>query len=182
MKTLVLGGARSGKSKWAEKIAGASGKAVIYLATAQARDEEMQQRIAHHQTRRPAHWVTIEEPLDIAEVIRTTPAGACLLIDCLTLWLSNALHQCQELHGDTEVKAQAWQALKNNLLLAIRNCQCDLIIVSNETGLGVVPLGELTRQFVDEAGWLHQALGELTDNVGFCVAGFMQILKGKNPI
>jgi len=179
MKTLILGGARSGKSKWAENLASASGKPVVYLATAQARDSEMQQRIAHHQTRRPSHWVTIEEPLDIAAVIRTTPAHSCLLIDCLTLWLSNALHECQQLHSDPQLAQEAWQALKQNLILAIKLSQCELIIVSNETGLGVVPMGELSRQFVDEAGWLHQALGELSDNVGFCIAGFIHTLKGK---
>lgn len=179
MKTLILGGARSGKSKWAEKIAIASAKPVIYLATAQARDNEMQSRISHHKDRRPAHWLTIEEPINIAEVIRNSPPNACLLIDCLTLWVSNALHEAQQIHSEPGLAKDFWSALKNNFLLAVKNCSCDLIIVSNETGLGIIPLGELTRQFVDETGWLHQTLGTSCDNVGFCIAGFMQNLKGQ---
>lgn len=182
MRTLILGGARSGKSKWAEKWAAATTKPVVYLATAQPRDEEMQARISQHKNRRPAEWVTIEEPLDIANIIRSTPAGSCLLIDCLTLWLSNVLYQCHEEYGDTPIAKEAWQAQKNNFLLAVKTCVCDVIIVSNETGLGVVPLGEITRQFVDEAGWLHQALGEISENVGFSIAGFLHMLKGKNPL
>lgn len=166
---LILGGARSGKSALAERRAQASGKPVIYIATAESRDGEMQNRIAHHRRQRPAHWHTVEEPLRLAAALRAHASpGHLILVDCLTLWLTNLL--C---HDDPLLLEQETQAL----LAYLDESGADLILVSNETGLGVVPMGELTRRFVDEAGWLHQAVAARSRRVTFVVAGLPHILK-----
>lgn len=148
----------------------ASGLAVTYIATSQPLDEEMRQRIAHHRQRRPAHWQLVEEPLALARVLREHAAAQrCLLVDCLTLWLTNLL-----LQEDGQRLEQERQAL----LEVLGELPGRLILVSNETGLGVVPMGELSRRYVDEAGWLHQALAKRSDRVQFCVAGLPMLLKG----
>ena len=148
----------------------ASGLAVTYIATSQPLDEEMRQRIAHHLARRPADWQLIEEPLALARVLREQAAPErCLLVDCLTLWLTNLL-----LHADDQRLGQERQAL----LQVLDDLPGHLILVSNETGMGVVPMGELSRRYVDEAGWLHQALAARSDRVQFCVAGLPMLLKG----
>jgi adenosylcobinamide kinase/adenosylcobinamide-phosphate guanylyltransferase len=170
MRTLIFGGARSGKSRLAERLAHDSGLAVTYIATAQAQDDEMGQRIAEHRTRRPAHWHSIEEPLALAAAMQQHAAqDRCLLVDCLTLWLTNLL-----LHpaADTFVRERA------ALLKVLPGLPGKLILVGNETGMGVVPLGELTRRYCDEAGWLHQELAQCCDNVLFTVAGLPMTLKG----
>jgi adenosylcobinamide kinase/adenosylcobinamide-phosphate guanylyltransferase len=169
MLTLILGGARSGKSRLALQRAEAIGKAVSFIATAQANDAEMAARIARHQAERPAHWSTIEAPLDLAGMIRAAGAG-CIVVDCLTLWLTNCL--CQP-----DPAAFAGQRAALLEALTARRAD-DLILVSNETGLGIVPLGELTRRFVDEAGWLNQDIAQLADEVVFVAAGLPLILKG----
>lgn len=170
MIDLILGGARSGKSSLAERLAIDSGLAVTYIATSQPLDEEMRQRVAHHRARRPADWQLIEEPLALAEVLREQAApDRCLLVDCLTLWLTNLL-----LHADTGRLEQERQALLDSL----GDLPGRIILVSNETGLGVVPMGELSRRYVDEAGWLHQALATCSDRVQFCIAGLPMLLKG----
>lgn|SRR5690554_6580883 len=170
MIELILGGARSGKSTLAERIAVASGMPVTYIATSQPLDEEMRQRIAHHRERRPAHWQLVEEPLALARVLREqAEPDRCLLVDCLTLWLTNLL-----LDANPERLQQERQAL----LDALDGLPGRLILVSNETGMGVVPLGELSRRYVDEAGWLHQALARRSERVQFCVAGLPMLLKG----
>ncbi|MGE7957181.1 bifunctional adenosylcobinamide kinase/adenosylcobinamide-phosphate guanylyltransferase [Pseudomonas sp. NPDC089530] len=170
MLQLILGGARSGKSRLAEKLAGESGLAVTYIATSQALDGEMNQRIEHHRERRPADWGLIEEPLELARVLREAASTErCLLVDCLTLWLTNLL-----LLGDPEQLAQEREALLDSLA----SLPGEIIFVSNETGMGVVPLGELTRRYVDEAGWLHQALAERCQRVVLTVAGLPLTLKG----
>jgi adenosylcobinamide kinase/adenosylcobinamide-phosphate guanylyltransferase len=170
MLQLILGGARSGKSRLAEKLAGDSGLEVIYIATSQPLDGEMNQRVALHRQRRPAHWGLIEEPVALARVLKEN-AGAdrCLLVDCLTLWLTNLL-----MLDDPQRLAQEREAL----LDCLAELPGEIIFVSNETGLGVVPLGELTRRYVDEAGWLHQALAERCQRVVFTVAGLPMTLKG----
>ena len=172
MLTLILGGARSGKSRLALQRAEATGKPVSFIATAQAHDAEMAARIARHQAERPAHWTTIEAPLDLAGAIRAAPSGM-VVVDCLTLWLTNWL--C---HPEPE----GWPAARAALLdaLAARHGD-DLILVGNETGLGIIPLGELTRRFVDEAGWLNQDLAQLADEVVFVAAGLPLTLKGTPP-
>jgi adenosylcobinamide kinase/adenosylcobinamide-phosphate guanylyltransferase len=170
MLQLILGGARSGKSRLAEKLAGDSGLDVIYIATSQPLDGEMNQRVAVHRERRPAEWGLIEEPVELARVLRENAGeGRCLLVDCLTLWLTNLL-----MLDDPQRLVQEREALLDGLA----ELPGEIIFVSNETGLGVVPLGELTRRYVDEAGWLHQALAERCHRVVFTVAGLPMILKG----
>ncbi len=171
MLQLILGGARSGKSRLAEQTAIATQLAVTYVATAQALDPEMQNRIAHHQNQRPAHWSLIEEPLFLAKTLQKIDRpNQIILVDCLTLWLMNLL-----LLDDQNVQEFECE----QLLKVLPKLQSEIILVSNETGLGVVPLGEISRRFVDEAGRLHQVLGQIADKVVFCVAGFPMILKGE---
>ncbi|MEX6665736.1 bifunctional adenosylcobinamide kinase/adenosylcobinamide-phosphate guanylyltransferase [Pseudomonas sp. W2-17] len=170
MLQLILGGARSGKSRLAEKLASDSGLDVIYIATSQPLDGEMNQRVALHRERRPAEWGLIEEPVELARVLRENAGeGRCLLVDCLTLWLTNLL-----MLDDPQRLVQEREALLDGLA----DLPGEIIFVSNETGLGVVPLGELTRRYVDEAGWLHQALAERCHRVVFTVAGLPITLKG----
>lgn len=171
MLQLILGGARSGKSRLAEKLAADSGLAVTYIATSQPLDGEMNERIALHRERRPASWGLVEEPLALAStLLDLARPDTCLLVDCLTLWLTNLL-----LESDPQRLGVERQAL----LDCLERLPGQVIFVSNETGLGVVPLGELTRRYVDEAGLLHQALAERCQRVVFSVAGLPMILKGE---
>ncbi|MBD9481876.1 bifunctional adenosylcobinamide kinase/adenosylcobinamide-phosphate guanylyltransferase [Pseudomonas sp. PDM14] len=171
MLELILGGARSGKSRLAERLAVDSGLAVTYIATSQPLDGEMSERIAQHRARRPAAWALVEEPVALAQVLREhAGADRCLLVDCLTLWLTNLLMLDDETRLQTERQA---------LLDSIADLPGRILLVSNETGLGVVPLGELTRRYVDEAGWLHQALAECAQRVVFTVAGLPMVIKGE---
>lgn len=173
MKELILGGARSGKSNYAEVCAEKSQRNVIYIATAQALDEEMQQRIEHHQQHRPEHWTLIEEPLDLVSALKThDSAFSCILVDCLTLWLSN--HLCSEQYqAQLETNIDA-------LIEIIPELRANVIFVSNEVSMGIVPMGELNREFVDQAGRLHQRLAEVCDTVTLMVAGIPSLVKGKN--
>ena len=170
MLQLILGGARSGKSRLAEKLAAESGYAVTYIATSQPLDGEMNARVRHHRERRPGHWALVEEPLELARVLRDN-AGAetFLLVDCLTLWLTNLLMLEDPQRLDAE---------RDALLACLAELPGEIVFVSNETGMGVVPLGELTRRYVDEAGWLHQALAERCQRVVLTVAGLPLTLKG----
>ncbi|MGL4858606.1 MAG: bifunctional adenosylcobinamide kinase/adenosylcobinamide-phosphate guanylyltransferase [Enterobacteriaceae bacterium] len=169
MVELILGGARSGKSTLAERLAHESGLQVTCVVTAQARDAEMVQRIALHQQRRPKQWHLVEEPLALASTLHSLAGEQrCLLVDCLTLWLSNLL-----LAGDDVFAREQSQFLEVLPTLAGR-----IILVSNETGLGVVPMGELSRRYVDSAGWLHQAIASRCERVIFTVAGLPMVLKG----
>ena len=170
MLQLILGGARSGKSRLAEKLAADSGCAVTYIATSQPLDGEMNDRVRHHRERRPPHWALIEEPIELARVLRENArVDTCLLVDCLTLWLTNLL-MLENLQRLTEER--------DALLQCLGELPGEILFVSNETGMGVVPLGELTRRFVDEAGWLHQALAERCQRVVLTVAGLPLTLKG----
>ncbi|WP_397455970.1 bifunctional adenosylcobinamide kinase/adenosylcobinamide-phosphate guanylyltransferase [Pseudomonas versuta] len=170
MLQLILGGARSGKSRLAEKLAAESALAVTYIATSQPLDGEMNERVRHHRERRPGHWALVEEPLELARVLRDS-AGAetFLLVDCLTLWLTNLLMLEDPQRLDAE---------RDALLACLAELPGEIVFVSNETGMGVVPLGELTRRYVDEAGWLHQALAERCQRVVLTVAGLPLTLKG----
>lgn len=171
MHELILGGARSGKSRLAEKLAGESGLAVTYIATSQALDGEMSARIQQHRARRPEHWALVEEPLALARVLlELAEPSRCLLVDCLTLWLTNLLMLDDEARLVAEREA---------LLDCLQRLPGRIILVSNETGLGVVPMGELSRRYVDEAGWLHQALAAQCQRVVFTVAGLPMVLKGE---
>ncbi|WP_294033247.1 bifunctional adenosylcobinamide kinase/adenosylcobinamide-phosphate guanylyltransferase [uncultured Moraxella sp.] len=173
----ILGGARSGKSRHAEQLAKdyeQQGKRIIYVATAGRYDDEMIQRIEHHQQSRPKHWQTIEEQYDLAKIFaQYNDEQSVILLDCLTLWLSNLL--CQD--------DGRFQMYKNEFLNELQVTRATVILVSNETGLGVVPMGELTRRFVDESGWLHQTIAQMADKVVFCVAGLPMVLKpSTNPL
>lgn len=170
MLQLILGGARSGKSRLAERLATDSQLHVVYIATSQPVDGELDQRVALHRERRPDHWGLVEEPLALADVLRAQArSDRCLLVDCLTLWLTNLLM----LDEPERLKAE-----REALLETLPGLPGHILFVSNETGLGVVPLGELTRRYVDEAGLLHQVLAERCERVVFTVAGLPMVLKG----
>ncbi len=173
MIELVLGGARSGKSRYAEQQALACGLPVVYIATAEAGDDEMHRRIQHHQQRRPQHWTTVEEPIALADVI-SKYAGKqhCLLVDCLTLWLCNVLFDKQG-----NLQEQRYQQQADALCTVLAAGGQRVIMVSNEVGLGVVAADAMTRRFVDEAGFLHQKLAQISDKVVLVSAGLPQILK-----
>lgn len=170
MKELILGGVRSGKSRLAEQLAQASGHDVIYIATAQPGDEEMRARIRAHRERRPAAWTVVETPRALAATLRAQASpDRCLLVDCLTLWLTNLL--CA---GDED----AFQAERAAFLQTLPALPGRIILVSNETNMGVIAMSELARRFNDEAGRLHQELAALCDRVVLTVAGLPLFLKG----
>lgn len=162
---LVLGGARSGKSVYGERLVQESGLRPVYLATAEARDEEMAARIAHHKARREG-WRTVEEPLDLAGALGTVKAGEAVLIDCLTLWLSNLMA------ADRDIDAEA-----AGLLRALPRCAAPAVFISNEVGLGIVPENALARRFRDEAGRLHQQVAAEADAVIGVMAGLPLVFK-----
>lgn len=170
MRELILGGVRSGKSHLAEQHAKYFGLDVVYIATAQVRDEEMRQRIAHHQARRPVAWRLVEAGQNLAEVLQhEARADRCVLVDCLTLWLTQLL--C-----DTD--ASVLQREVNALLDVLPHLSGEIILVSNETNMGIVPMGELSRRYCDEMGRLHQQLGALCERVILVVAGLPLNVKG----
>ena len=174
MKELVLGGVRSGKSRYAEQQARASGLRVVYIATAVAGgDAELDERIRRHRAHRPADWVTVEEPAGLGAALwRHASADTCLLVECLTLWLAHLL-TCES--------ADRLESERSSLLRAAAEITGRVILVSNETGLGVMPPGELTRHFLDVSGELHQSLAAACDRVTLVVAGLPQPLKGDRP-
>ncbi len=168
MRELILGGARSGKSALAEQLAEESGQQVIYIATATAGDQEMAKRIEHHQQHRPKDWQLIEEPIHLTQTLQQQAAEErVLLVDCLTLWLTNLL-----------MKRADIQQHRESLLQLLPNLPGRLIMVSNEVGMGIVPMGEISRRFQDESGILHQALAQRCERVILTVAGLPHILKG----
>ncbi len=170
MIELVLGGARSGKSAYAEQQLVALQQPLLYLATATAGDGEMAERIAQHQLQRAEQqWQTIEEPISLAQCLAAQDADKVILVDCLTLWLSNCLFNDD---------AHCWAREKKALLTLLPQLQANVIFVSNEVGLGIIPMGEVNRRFVDEAGRLHQDIAALADKVTFVTAGLPQTLKG----
>lgn len=168
--TLVTGGARSGKSAFAEALARASGHQRRYIATAQAFDNEMTQRIQRHQLDRGPDWHTIEAPLDLAPALAAAAADTVTLIDCATLWLSNHMLADHDL-GDAS----------HSLLLALRNAAGPVIVVSNELGWGIVPENPLARAFRDEQGRLNQKLAAAADLAVVVISGLPLILKGQLP-
>ena len=170
MKTLLLGGVRSGKSRLAEEMAAVSGLAVSYLATAEAGDAEMRARIAAHQARRPPDWHSHEEPICLAQALRQRArADSCLLVDCLSLWVTNLLLAADPACAEREIGA---------LLEFLPRCPGELILVSTESNLGVVPMGELSRRYCDRLGLLHQEVARRCDRVILTVAGLPHYLKG----
>ena len=186
---LILGGARSGKSTYAEKLAIETDLAVTYIATAQIYDDEFKARVQHHKDRRPAHWKIIEEPHFLSTALQTNvrkaskasnnaPANQCVIIDCLTLWLAQCI--CPEC---TPTEGVDWPAQREAFLAQLKlfqdnNFYGNLILVSNEVGMGIVPLGEINRQFQDEQGRLNQAVAAIADKVSFIAAGLPLKLKG----
>jgi adenosylcobinamide kinase / adenosylcobinamide-phosphate guanylyltransferase len=181
MNELIIGGARSGKSTLAEKRAAESGLRVIYVATAQALDGEMQQRIAHHRARRPASWGLVESPLGLAATLQKHAApDVCLLVDCLTLWLSNLLFA-----GDAARQAEAGQPVDCPLLRGevqaliegLPHWPGKIIIVSNEVGWGIVPMAAVSRLFADEQGRLNQQVAAVCEKVTLVAAGLPLALK-----
>ena len=179
--TLVLGGARSGKSAYAEALARATCRQVCYIATASAGDDEMARRIAHHRERRPDAWITVEEPIRLAETI-DAHAGTetVVLVDCLTLWLSNLIFLDDTVFPETGVVTLSprFAAERERLLAALARPRGDVILVSNEVGMGIVPVGAVTRCFADEAGRLNQAVAAIADRVVLIAAGLPLVLKG----
>jgi len=171
---LILGGARSGKSAFAEKLALESGLPVSYIATAQVYDQEFGARVSHHQTRRPAHWSTIEQPFNLGETLLAhAKTGQCLIVDCLTLWLAQCIcPDCERPDGLN------WNDERDAFLNTLPTLPGTILLVSNEVGMGIVPLGEINRQFQDEQGRLNQAVAQLADKVSFIAAGLPLSLKG----
>ena len=179
--TLVLGGARSGKSHHAEQLALQCVGPVTYVATAGEDDEEMQLRVALHRARRPANWALVEEPMHLAEALYThAQHGGCVLVECMTLWLNNLLFSEHHEYPETGLVTppEAWTAEIDALLTALPLLPGEVILVSNEIGLGVVPMGAVTRFYVDELGRLNQRLAALADNVHLLVAGIPMVVKG----
>ena len=181
MRELIIGGARSGKSTLAEKRAVDSGLHVIYVATAQALDGEMERRIALHQARRPATWGLVEAPLGLAATLAANAApGVCLLVDCLTLWLSNLLFA-----GVAAKQAEAGEAVDCALFAGEVQALVDtlpklpgqIIMVSNEVGWGLVPMAAVSRLFADEQGRLNQRVAAVCDQVTLVAAGLPLRLK-----
>ena len=164
--TLILGGASSGKSAYAERLAQASSRAPVYLATGQGGDEEMAAKIERHQARRGPEWQLIEAPLDLAPALRSVDSGQIVLLDCLTLWLSNHMELNHKIVSKTDY-----------LLEAIAASKAHVIAVSNEIGLGLVPAHALSRAFRDAQGLLNQRFAEAADTVTFVAAGLPLSLK-----
>lgn len=176
MIELILGGARSGKSRVAELRAQSAYvkkqskyKKMVYVATARVCDDEMAERVKVHKKRRPEYWQLVEEPLKLSHVLAAhNHPDNIILIECLTLWLTNLL--CAP-------ESNTCLLEKQKFIEQLQQSQARIIIVSNETGLGVVPAGELTRRFVDEAGLLHQTLAQMSERVTLVVAGLEHTLK-----
>ena len=191
-RTLVLGGARSGKSAYAERLAVRlatrlaieDGKEVVYIATARAGDGEMATRILHHRQQRPSAWSTVEEPLALGEAVRYwCVPGRVVMIDCLTLWLSNLMLSDGMVHPDVGdiILPELFHAQRADFLdtlAALEIASGDLVMVSNEVGMGIVPWGAISRSFTDEAGRLNQAVAALCESAVLVVAGLPLVLKG----
>ena len=168
--TLFLGGARSGKSEAAENFVENANKSPLYLATAENRDTEMSRRIDSHRRRRGSHWKTLEAPIHVSDVLKKGDTSQIVLLDCLTLWLSNIMYA--EMDLDAEIAC---------LLEALCNCKGPVVCVSNELGMGLVPETPLGRQFRDAQGLLNQRVAQISDLVVFVAAGLPLVLKGKYP-
>jgi len=186
MNELILGGARSGKSLLAEKRAAACGLRIVYLATAEPRDGEMARRIAHHRERRPADWGCAEETLYLAAKLRELAApDTCILVDCLTLWLSNLLFA-----GQAAKQAEAGEAIvcplfdgeTAALIETLPQLPGSIILVSNEVGWGIVPMHPVSRLFADEQGRLNQRVAAVCDEVTLVAAGLPLTLKSASRV
>ena len=168
--TFILGGASSGKSVFAEKLVVASARPKVYLATAQAFDDEMTAKIAAHRAQRGSDWLTEEVPLEIAAVLARQPSGHVVLLDCATLWLSNVMLAGRDMAAETDA-----------LLTALAHCPCPVVVVSNEVGMGVVPDNALARQFRSAQGRINARLAAQADTAIAVMAGLPIVLKGTLP-
>jgi adenosylcobinamide kinase / adenosylcobinamide-phosphate guanylyltransferase len=169
MRTLILGGVRSGKSRHAEELAVRDGGTVAVIVTATAGDEEMAARIAAHRARRPSHWRVLEEPIALGRALRELARpGSVVIVDCLTLWLTNILMQSE---------GRLLQRESDGLLGAVQSAAGSVILVSNEVGCGIIPINELARRFTDATGSLHQRLAQACDQVVWMVAGLPLTVK-----
>lgn len=168
--TLVTGGARSGKSAYAETLAVTSRRPRRYIATAQAFDAEMAERIAMHRAQRGTEWVTIEAPLDLCSALGSAKPEEVVLVDCLTLWLTNHLLAEHDLEAESA-----------KLLNALQNCAAPVICVTNEVGWGIVPMDALSRRFRDEQGRLNQRVAAASDLAVAVLCGLPLALKGVLP-
>jgi adenosylcobinamide kinase / adenosylcobinamide-phosphate guanylyltransferase len=170
--TLVLGGARSGKSRFAESLIAVSPGPWVYLATGEAGDAEMAVRIRHHRERRGEGWRTVEEPLDLVGALgRGAGKGRVILVDCLTLWVSNLMAARRDLPTETEA-----------LIAALPQISTPIVFVANEVGLGIVPDNALARAFRDEAGRVNQAIAAIAKRVYFVAAGLPLVMKDETAI
>lgn len=168
--TLVTGGARSGKSTYAEGLASRSARPRRYIATAQALDAEMVERIAHHQGQRGSDWVTVEAPFDLAGALASAQAQEVVLVDCLTLWLTNHLLAEHDLEAEFE-----------GVIAALHACPAPVICVTNEVGWGIVPMDALSRRFRDEQGRLNQRVAAEAGLAVAVLCGLPVALKGQLP-
>lgn len=168
--TLVLGGASSGKSAFAESLCFQSGRPRVYVATAQAFDDEMRAKISEHRAQRGPDWTTIEAPLDVADAVSHCDTGSVVLLDCATLWLSNVMLAERDVADDVDA-----------LMAALLACDAQVVVVSNEVGHGIVPDTSLGRQFRSAQGRLNQTLAAQADLVVQVIAGLPQTLKGTLP-
>lgn len=164
---LYLGGVRSGKSRSAQNRAESMANQLVYLATAQPGDAEMADRIRRHRAERGERWRTVEAPLDLPQaLVQNDAAGRTLLVDCLTLWLSNLMFAAHDVRN-----------ARRSLIDALANINATVLLVSNEVGMGIVPDNALARRFRDEAGWLHQEIAAIADEVWLVTAGLPLPLK-----
>lgn len=169
MKHLVLGGVRSGKSAFAQKQVALRGLPVCYIATSQIWDDEMAARVSVHQESRPSDWQLIEEPIELARTLASLSlSGNAVIVECMTLWLTNLLCLDDEVRFEQETEA---------FLGAVEAFQGELVIVSSEVGLGIMPMNAMARRFADEAGLMNQKLAKLTDQVTLVAAGLPMPLK-----
>jgi adenosylcobinamide kinase / adenosylcobinamide-phosphate guanylyltransferase len=168
--SLVLGGARSGKSRFAENLILNSGRKPVYIATGRAMDEEMSERISIHRDRRGKNWETVEEPLALADaLLQIAHPGRAILVDCLTLWVTNLMMAGANI--DTECEG---------LIAALNDIHVPVVLVSNEVGLGIVPDTKMGREFRDLAGNVNQRVANASRNVWFVAAGLPLVLKSSN--
>ncbi|NIY71195.1 bifunctional adenosylcobinamide kinase/adenosylcobinamide-phosphate guanylyltransferase [Marivivens donghaensis] len=168
--TLVLGGAASGKSEFAEKLVIGTGKSRKYLATSQIFDAEMQAKVDRHLVQRGDGWETIEEPLDLGPTLEAAVPDQIILLDCATLWLTNVLMAEREIAQESA-----------KLVAELRSCEAEVVVVSNEVGMGIVPEHAISRQFREAQGRLNAMIAEAADNVFFVAAGLPLVLKGELP-
>jgi adenosylcobinamide kinase / adenosylcobinamide-phosphate guanylyltransferase len=181
MRHLILGGARSGKTRaalnHAAERARRSGRDIVFVATARAQDVEMSERIVRHRAERPATWRTVEAPTHLAAALSNIGPTSIIVVDCLTLWLSNAL-----LHDFNEANPRGplptWDLERASFFDFLHGFAGELLLVSNEVGSGIVPMSALARRFQDEQGWLNQRAAEVCDRVSLVVAGLEIPVKG----